>query len=114
MRKQLADWRLAVVLYLANWWVNRVPVHALRNAYYRRVCRMALSPGSSVHMGCVLYTLGGVSIVPQSVRDYWALANQHYMPGEYVYQFGVSIRAISREQTELLAARVSALHQCAY
>ena len=60
------------------------------------------------------YIYRALSLVPQSVREYWALANPHYMPGEYVYQFGVSIRAISREQTELLAARVSALHQCAY
>jgi hypothetical protein len=31
-----------------------------------------------------------------------------------VYQFGASIRAIARPQMEILAARVSALHQCVY
>lgn len=60
------------------------------------------------------YIYRGLSSVPQSLRDYWALANEHYMPGQYVYQFDKSIRAISRPQTEILAARVSAMHQCAY
>jgi hypothetical protein len=60
------------------------------------------------------YIYRGLSLVPQSVRDYWALAFVHYLPGEFVYQFDKSIRAISRPQTEIMAARVSALHQCAY
>ena len=60
------------------------------------------------------YIYRGLSMVPQAVRDYWALANCHYLPGEYVYQFGTSIRAIERPQVEILAARVSAMHQCAY
>lgn len=60
------------------------------------------------------YIYRGLSLVPQSVRDYWAMANVHYLPGEHVYRFEHSIRAISRPQTEIIAARVSALHQCAY
>ncbi len=60
------------------------------------------------------YIYRGLSLVPQAVRDYTALANCHYLPGEYVYQFGTSIRAIERPQVEILAARVSAMHQCAY
>ena len=60
------------------------------------------------------YIYRGLSLVPQSLRDYWSLANCHYMPGEYVYQFGKSIRAIRRPQVEIIAARVSALHQCVY
>lgn len=60
------------------------------------------------------YIYRGLSSVPQSMRDYWALANVHYLPGNYVYKFDESIRAIKRPQMELLAARVSALHQCAY
>lgn len=60
------------------------------------------------------YIYRALSLVPQSVRDYWALAYQHYLPSELVYKFDQSIRAISRPQTEVLAARVSALHQCAY
>ncbi len=60
------------------------------------------------------YIYRGLSLVPQTLRDYWALANCHYLPGEFVYQFDQSIRAIARPQVEILAARVSALHQCAY
>lgn len=60
------------------------------------------------------YIYRGLSMVPQSLRDYWALANCHYMPGQHVWKFDSSIRAISRPQVEILAARVSALHQCAY
>jgi len=60
------------------------------------------------------YIYRGLSLVPQSVRDYWALASAHYLPPEYVYKFDRSIRAIARPQVEVLAARVSALHLCAY
>ncbi len=60
------------------------------------------------------YIYRALSLVPQAVRDYWALACEHYLPSEVIYKFGESIRAITRPQTELLAARVSALHQCAY
>jgi alkylhydroperoxidase family enzyme len=60
------------------------------------------------------YIYRGLSMVPESMRNYWALANTHYLPGEYVYQFDKSIRAIKRPQMEIIAARVSALHQCAY
>ena len=60
------------------------------------------------------YIYRALSLVPQSLRDYWALANCHYIPGPYVYQFDKSIRAISRPQTEIMAARVSAMHQCVY
>jgi len=60
------------------------------------------------------YIYRGLSLVPQSLRDYWALANVHYLPGQFVYQFDKTIRAISRPQIEVLASRVSALHQCVY
>jgi hypothetical protein len=60
------------------------------------------------------YIYRSLSSVPDSMRAYWDLASDHYLPGQYVYQFGVSIRAIARMQMELIAARVSAIHQCAY
>jgi len=60
------------------------------------------------------YIYRGLSMVPESLRNYWAIANTHYIPGQYVYQFDQSIRAISRPQMELIAARVSGLHECAY
>lgn len=61
------------------------------------------------------YIYRALSSVPQSMRDYWALANCHYLPGQAIYRFDLpTMRAISRPQTEILAARVSALHQCVY
>jgi alkylhydroperoxidase family enzyme len=60
------------------------------------------------------YIYRALSLVPQSLRDYWALALRHYLPSEEIYRFERSIRAIERPQIEVLAARVSALHQCAY
>ena len=53
-------------------------------------------------------------MVPQSKRDYWNLAGAHYLEGKRVYDFGDSGRAISRPQIEIIAARISALHQCLY
>jgi len=60
------------------------------------------------------YIYRALSSVPQSLRDYWALASCHYLPSEAIYQFDRSVRAISRPQTEVIAARVSGLHQCVY
>jgi len=60
------------------------------------------------------YIYRALSMVPQSLRDYWALASAHYLPGPAIYRFDQSVRAIARPQVELIAARVSALHQCAY
>jgi len=60
------------------------------------------------------YIYRALSSVPQTLRDYWALANAHYLPGQVIYRFDATIRAITRPQTELLASRVSAMHQCVY
>ena len=63
------------------------------------------------------YIYRGLSMVPQSLRDYWVLANSHYLPGPAIYKFDQSIRelrAIERPQVEIIAARVSAMHQCVY
>ena len=42
------------------------------------------------------------------LRDYWSLANCHYMPGEYVYRFDTSIRAICRPRLIPLLCRTRA------
>ncbi|MBI4967251.1 MAG: hypothetical protein HZC25_03940 [Rhodospirillales bacterium] len=61
------------------------------------------------------YIYRGLSLVPQSLRDYWEMVEAHYLTAQHIYDFGTSgPRAISRPQMELMAARVSALHQCAY
>ena len=54
------------------------------------------------------------SLVPQAKRDYWNLAEEHYLPGSEMTNFATGARAIDRMQMELVAGRVSALHQCVY
>ena len=54
------------------------------------------------------------SLVPQAKRDYWDLAEVHYLPGSEMTNFATEVRAIDRMQMELVAGKVSALHQCVY
>ena len=54
------------------------------------------------------------SLVPQAKRDYWDLAEVHYLPGSEMTNFATELRAIDQMQMELVAGRVSALHQCVY
>ncbi len=55
-----------------------------------------------------------LSLVPEAKRHYWDLAETMYLPGEEMPNFATGIRAIDRVQMEILATRVSALHQCVY
>lgn len=63
-------------------------------------------------------TDGGVhkalSLVPDSKRAFWALGEPHYIPMSEMRSFDTKVRAISRAQIEIIAERVSALHQCVY
>lgn len=54
------------------------------------------------------------SLVPRAKRDYWDLAEAHYLPGSEMTNFATEVRAIDRMQMELVAGKVSALHQCVY
>jgi len=56
----------------------------------------------------------GLSLVPDAKRDYWDMAEQHYLPNDQMGNFATEIRAIDRMQMELIAARVSSIHQCVY
>lgn len=69
MRKALADWRFAIILYLANRWIAWLPWHAAREALWRGLLRMDLAPGSSIHLGLRLTTIGGVAIGPGTTID---------------------------------------------
>ena len=60
------------------------------------------------------YIQRALSAVPDTKRDYWQIAEAHYLPSDSVYDFATAARAISRPQIEVIAARVSALHQCLY
>lgn len=55
-----------------------------------------------------------LSLVPEAKRAYWDLAEEHYLPGREMTNFATGVRAIDRMQMELIAGRVSALHQCVY
>ena len=72
------------------------------------------SDGALYPSNKVGYIHRALSAVPETKRDYWRMAEAHYLPGASVYDFSTDARAISRPQIELIAARVSALHQCLY
>ena len=55
-----------------------------------------------------------LSLVPGAKRHYWEMVETHYLPSAQMPDFATEIRAIDRMQIELVAARVSALHQCVY
>jgi hypothetical protein len=55
-----------------------------------------------------------LSLVPSAKRGYWDLADAHYLPAAEVFNLDTDLRAISRMQMEVLAARVSSVHQCTY
>ena len=60
------------------------------------------------------YILRALSAVPTSKFHFWDLMYAHYLPEPIIYQFDRDYRAISRSQMEIVASRVSALHQCLY
>jgi hypothetical protein len=60
------------------------------------------------------YILRSLSAVPETKIHYWDLMHSHYLPEPIIYQFDRDFRAISRPQMELVAGRVSALHQCLF
>lgn len=67
-----------------------------------------------LYRGAASPVVKAFSLVPQAKRDYWDLAEVHYLPGSEMTNFATGVRAIDRMQIELVAGRVSALHQCVY
>lgn len=55
-----------------------------------------------------------LSLVPEAKRHYWDMGSFHYLPNDEMGNFATDIRAIDRMQMELVAARVSSIHQCVY
>ncbi len=55
-----------------------------------------------------------LSLVPDAKRAFWDLADANYLPATAVFDLDTELRAISRMQMELLAARVASVHQCTY
>lgn len=75
---------------------------------------MTESDGDLYPSGRVGYIQRALSAVPDSKRAYWDLASCHYLPMEEIPRWDTDARAIDRMQIELIAGRVSALHQCLY
>lgn len=55
-----------------------------------------------------------MSLVPAEVHGFFDLVAVQYLPGPAMLDFDNEYRAIGHAQIELLAARVSAINQCAY
>jgi len=56
-----------------------------------------------------------LSLVPDAVRDLKSLSDAHYLSETAVWRLvGDTERALERPQIELIAGRVSALHECFY
>ncbi len=75
---------------------------------------MSESDGDLYPSGRVGYIQRAISAVPDSKRAYWDLASCHYLQMEEIPRWDTDARAIDRMQIELIAGRVSALHQCLY
>ena len=60
------------------------------------------------------YIVRALSALPDMKQHYWDLMDSHYLPGPLIYQYDQDHRAINRTQMEVIAGRVSALHQCLY
>jgi hypothetical protein len=94
----------------------RAPGARMHDAWISNV-----EPGDVVASDGALYdgpvappVVTALSLVPDAQRVYWDLAQTHYVPNTEIMNFAASPRAIDRPQIELIAARVSALHQCVY
>lgn len=70
--------------------------------------------GFLYHDGPQPPVIKALSLVPEAKRAYWDLAETHYLPYAELPRVDQSIRAISRAQIEVVAARTSAIHQCVY
>jgi maltose O-acetyltransferase len=42
-------------LYIANYFINKIPFYCLRHFYYKRLLGIKLGKGSSIHLNCFLY-----------------------------------------------------------
>lgn len=55
-----------------------------------------------------------LSLVPAEAHSFMGLIGEHYLPESQKSNFDSDARAISRQQIELVAGRVSAINQCVY
>ena len=55
-----------------------------------------------------------LTLVPDEARAFFDLVAHQYLPGPAMRDFDREYRAITHDQIELLAGRVSALNRCTY
>ncbi|MBT3534065.1 MAG: hypothetical protein HN478_09305, partial [Rhodospirillaceae bacterium] len=55
-----------------------------------------------------------MSLVPASVKGFFDLVVNQYLPPQAMTDFDNEYRAINHAQIELVAGRVSAINQCVY
>jgi acetyltransferase-like isoleucine patch superfamily enzyme len=69
MNSMLREIRASGLLYVCNHVVSKVPIHRVRNAFYRELMAVEIGPKSSVHLGLRLYTRSNISIGRSTVVD---------------------------------------------
>lgn len=41
--------------YLNNYWINKIPFYFIRHGYYKRVLKIKIGKGSSIHLNCFIH-----------------------------------------------------------
>lgn len=93
------------------------PGLAMEDAWVPMILTENLGPEEKDLYGITGNVVRAMSAVPEAVRALKELSSHHYLAMEQMLDFvgGESVgRSIDRAQTELIAGRVSALHECFY
>lgn len=65
----LRELQSAMLLYLCNHVIRRIPSHFVRSLFYSRLMRLRVGHDSSIHLGLRLYIRGGITIGHHTVID---------------------------------------------
>ncbi len=62
-----------LALYFSNYWVNRIPCHAIRLFYYRRIMRFTIGKRGSILMGVIFdaprkFSMGASSVINRGCK----------------------------------------------
>ena len=92
------------------------PGAAMHDGWIRLVLPEDVVPEDGAVYGGPLVSpvVKALSLVPDAKRHYWDLGEAMYLPNAEMPNFATTVRAIDRMQMEIIATRVSALHQCVY
>lgn len=93
------------------------PAHTERDTAYVAMIppEGAVGPESDLWPERTANVLRALSLVPDAVRSWMKIANEHYLSMEAMGNFtGPNGRSINRMQIELVAGRVSSINECFY